>query len=118
MCIRDRVKSWFDGNVYVPGADADIPPHRKSPYGFIADWVSGVAVTAAILEFGTFPPDEFRDVFPANHYHHVYGNPRSEEGLRIGARYRRYFYPEEPQWVTSVWQRGHGATQRLSLIHI
>lgn len=110
---HERVKRWFDGNVYVPGADADIPTHRKSPYGFIADWVSGVAVTAAILEFGTFPPDEFRDVFPANHYHHVYGNPRSEEGLRVGARYRRYFYPEEPRWVTSVWQRGHGATQRM-----
>src|SRR5690606_36616065 len=69
---HERVKRWFDGSIYVPGTDADIPPHRKSPYGFISEWVPGVAVTAAILEFGTFPPDEFRDVFSANHYHHIH----------------------------------------------
>ncbi|MGH8249882.1 MAG: DUF2817 domain-containing protein [Steroidobacteraceae bacterium] len=110
---HERIQRWFERNVYVPGADADIPPHRKSPYGIIADWLPGVAVTAAILEFGTFPPDEYRDVFPANHYYHIYGNPRSEEGLRVGARYRRYFYPEEPSWMNSVWHRGHEATLRM-----
>lgn len=110
---RERVTRWFDGNVYVPGADADIPSHRRSPFGFIADWVPGVEVTAAILEFGTYPPDDYRDVFPANHYHHVYGDPRSDAALCVGARYRRYFYPEEPRWMDSVWRVGHDATRRL-----
>jgi hypothetical protein len=110
---HQRVRRWFDGDIYVPGADADIPPHARSPYGFIADWVPGVQVTAAILEFGTFPPDQYRDVFPANHYYHVYGDPRSEAGLRVGARYRHYLYPQEPQWFEPVWRRGRDAALRM-----
>ena len=103
---HERIRRWTGGSIYVPGDDADIPPHDKSPYGFIADWVAGVSVTAAILEFGTLDPDEHRDLFPANHHYHMYGNPMSEQGRRVGAQYRRYFYPEEPGWVESVWRRG------------
>jgi hypothetical protein len=110
---HERISSWFGGKIYVPGTDADIPTHRKSPFAFIADWVPGMAVTAAILEFGTFSPDDYRDVFPANHHHHVYGNPRSEEGLRVGARYRHYLYPEEPWWMDSVWRRGYEVSQNM-----
>lgn len=110
---RERVGRWFNGAIYVPGADADIPPHSKSPYGFIAEWVPELAVTAAILEFGTFPPDEFRDIFPANHYHHIYGDPRSEQAMRVGMRYRHYFYPEEPCWIDAVWQSGQDAIRRM-----
>jgi hypothetical protein len=110
---HERIRRWFDGDVYVPGDDADIPPHARSPYGFIEEWVPGIDVTAAIIEFGTFPPDDYRDVFPANHYHHVYGDPRSPDGLRVGERYRRYFYPDEPAWQTSVLRNGLAATRRM-----
>jgi hypothetical protein len=75
--------------------------------------VPGLQVTAAILEYGTFPPDQYRDVFPANHYYHVYGDPRSEAGLRVGARYRHYLYPQEPQWMDQVWHRGRDAVHRM-----
>lgn len=113
---HERLKAWMDGardtTFYVPGGDADIPAHSKSPYGFIADWVAGVKITAAILEFGTFDPEETRD-HHLNHYHHMFGDPRSEEGLRVGARYRRYFYPEEPKWMDSVWTRGLEVTRRM-----
>ena len=101
------------GDIYVPGDDADIPAHRKSPYGFIAGWVPGVDVTAAILEFGTFDPEDYRDVFPANHCHHLHGDPRSPEGLAVGARYRHYLYPEEPRWMELVWHKGADAVARM-----
>jgi hypothetical protein len=113
---HERVKRWMDGTpdatFYVPGGDADIPAHSKSPYGFIKEWVPGTEVTAAILEFGTFDPEETRD-HHLNHYHHMFGDPRSAEGLRIGARYRRYFYPEEPKWMESVWRGGLDVTRRM-----
>jgi hypothetical protein len=107
---QQRIRRWTRGPIYLPGGDADIPPHRKSPYGFIADWVAGVSVTAAILEFGTLDPNQHRELFPANHYYHVYGNPLSDEGRRVGAQYRRYCYPEEPGWIESVWRRGAEVT--------
>ena len=110
---HERIRRWFDGDVYVPGVDADIPSHTKSPYGFIEQWVPGVAVTAAILEFGTFPPDDYRDVFPANHYHHLHGDPLSAEGRHVGQRYRHYLYPQEPAWMASVWQRGLDTSRRM-----
>lgn len=110
---HERIRRWFEGDVYVPGADADIPSHARSPYAFVEQWVPGASVTAAILEFGTFPPDEYRDVFPANHYHHLYGDPLSAEGRRVAQRYRHYFYPEEPVWMGSVWQRGLDTTRRM-----
>jgi hypothetical protein len=104
---HERIKRWMGGTVYTPGMDADIPAHPKSPFGFIADWVPGVKVTAAILEYGTFPPEETRDVFPLNHYYHVYGDPRSPAGREVGKRYRRFCYPEEPKWMGLVWARGY-----------
>jgi hypothetical protein len=108
----ERVKRWMEGDIYTPGGDFDIPAHAKSPYGFIADWVPGVEITAAILEFGTFDPEETRD-HHLNHYFHLFGDPRSPEGRKVGARYRRYFYPEEPEWMEQVFTRGAEVTRRL-----
>ena len=110
---HERIRQWFDGDIYVPGGDFDIPAHAKSPYGFIAEWAPGVQVTAAIQEFGTFNPDDYRDIFPANHWHHVHGDPRSPEAVAIGARYRKYFYPEEARWMEMVWSKGADAAARM-----
>lgn len=109
---HERIRQWLDGDIYVPGGDFDIPAHSKSPYGFIADWLPQLKVTAAILEFGTYDPEETRD-FHLNHVYHLYGDPLSPQGRAIGARYRRYFYPEEPQWRESIWRRGLEVTQKM-----
>lgn len=102
-----RVSKWLDGEIYTPGGDADIPDHRaRLPFGWIEERIPGATVTAGILEFGTFPPEESRDCFPANHHYHVFGDPLSEEALSWGARYRRFSYPEEDAWMTAVLARG------------
>jgi hypothetical protein len=104
---HNRVAGWFDGDIYTPGADADIPDHRAQlPFQWIESRVPGASVTAAILEFGTFPPEESRDSFPANHYFHLFGDPLSAEGRQWGARYRRFSYPEEDEWKDAVFTRG------------
>src|SRR5262245_3012607 len=110
---HNRVAAWFDGDIYTPGSDADIPDHRTQlPFQWIESRVPGASVTAAILEFGTYPPEESRDCFPANHYFHLFGDPRSEEGREWAARYRRFSYPEEVPWEDAVLTRSRGVIAR------
>jgi hypothetical protein len=52
--------------------------------------VPSASVTAAILEFSTYPPEESRDCFPANHYFHLFGDPLSDEG-RMGRPVSAFF---------------------------
>jgi hypothetical protein len=103
----ERVRKWFDGQIYMPGADADTPPHHESPYAFIARLVPGLSVTASILEYGTFPPSETRDLFTTSLYYQYYGDPKSPEGVAVRKRVSRFCYPEEDGWKRSVWTRGH-----------
>lgn len=104
---HDRVAGWFDGNIYTPGADPDIPEHSgRRPYEWIRSRTASASVTAEILEFGTFDPAEIGEIFNANHHYHVYGDPLSADGLKWGRRYRRYCYPEEEAWKDRVLHRG------------
>jgi hypothetical protein len=102
----ERAKRWMHGDLYTPGADFDIPAHPRAPYSFLGERVPGLDPTAVILEFGTEPPDVTRDLFPANAYHHLFGDPRSEAARQVGARYRRFCYPETDEWKRAVWARG------------
>jgi len=108
----ERVRKWFDGAIYMPGADADTPAHPESPYAFIARLVPGLSVTASILEYGTFPPSETRDLFTTGLYYQLYGDPQSAEGIAIRKRVRRFCYPEEDGWKRGVWARGHEVVDR------
>jgi hypothetical protein len=104
---HDRVSAWFDGDIYTPGSDADIPDHRlQLPFEWISSKVPGARVTAEILEFGTFPPEEIGDTFYANHHYHVFGDPLCDEAREWARRYRRFSYPEEDDWRRMVWRRG------------
>jgi hypothetical protein len=107
-----RVSGWFGGEIYTPGSDADIPDHRvRLPFEWIEE-KTGAMVTAEILEFGTFPPEEIGDIFFANHHYHVFGDPLSDEGREWGRRYRRFCYPEEDDWKEMVWRRGREVMEK------
>jgi hypothetical protein len=110
---HSRVSEWFDNEIYTPGSDADIPDHLvQLPFEWIENQVDGARVTAEILEFGTFPPEEIGDSFFANHHYHVFGDPLSEEGKKWGRQYRRFCYPEEDDWKGMVWQRGREVIEK------
>ena len=77
-----RVSHWFSGDIFTPGSDPNIPGHStRLPFEWMEQRLAGVEVTAAILEFGTFPPEEIGEIFNANHHFHVFGDPLSKEGL-------------------------------------
>jgi hypothetical protein len=108
-----RVSDWFDGDIYTPGSDADIPSHlAQLPFEWIESKAPGARVTAEILEFGTFSPGEIGDIFYANHHYHVFGDPLCEEAREWGRRYRRFCYPEEDDWKRMVWRRGREVISR------
>jgi hypothetical protein len=109
----ERVRSWMGGSIYSPGSDADIPAHPAGPFRFIEQLIPGSEVTATIFEFGTEPPEVTRELFPANHYHHLFGDPRSTEAQAIGLRYRRFCYPETAAWKRAVWENGARAFERI-----
>jgi len=109
----ERAQRWMNGDLYTPGADFDIPAHPRPPYAFLGERIPGLEPTALILEFGTEPPDVTRDLFPANAYHHLFGDPRSEAARRVGARYRQFCYPETDEWKRAVWSRGVEVVQRV-----
>ena len=109
----ERVRHWMDGDLYTPGADFDIPAHPRPPYAFLGERIPGLEPTPLILEFGTEPPDVTRDLFPANAYHHLFGDPRSEAARQVGARYRRFCYPETDEWKRSVWRRAVDVVRRV-----
>ena len=101
-----RARRWITEDFYTPGGDDDIPAHARAPFQFIEGRIPGSEVTAVILEFGTESPEVTRDLFPANAYHHLYGDPRSDAARAVGSRYRKFCYPETDQWKSAVWARG------------
>jgi hypothetical protein len=109
----ERARRWMEGDLYTPGTDFDIPAHVRAPYSFLGERVPGLEPTALILEFGTEPPDVTRDLFPANAYHHLFGDPRSDAARQVGARYRRFCYPETDEWKRAVWTRGIEVVRRV-----
>jgi hypothetical protein len=111
---QDRVARWMEEPLYLPGNDADIPPHARSPYSRIAALRPGLEVTAAILEFGTLPADEIRELFLKSHHLHLYGDPLSEEGVGIRKAMRRFCYLEEDSWKRAVWPRGAAVARRMA----
>jgi hypothetical protein len=83
------------------------------PFDWIGEKLAGAQVNAAILEFGTFAPEEIGEIFNANHHFHVFGDPLSPEGREWGAKYRRYCYPDDETWKKRVLQRGLEVTETL-----
>jgi hypothetical protein len=109
-----RVSQWFSGDIFTPGSDPNIPSHSiRLPFEWMEQRLAGVQATAAILEFGTFPPEEIGEIFNANHHFHVFGDPLSKDGLAWGSRYRRFCYPETEEWKRKVWQRGREVIETL-----
>ncbi|MEO8453215.1 MAG: DUF2817 domain-containing protein [Gemmatimonadota bacterium] len=109
-----RLDAWFDGAIYRPGEDADIPPHEARPFGWVEEHVPGSTVTALILEFGTEPPEVTRDLFPASTHYHRYGDPRSLQARAVDVRVRRFCYPERHEWKKSVWAHGAAVARRTA----
>lgn len=66
----------------------------------------GAEVTAASIEFGTYPAVRMLRALRAENWLHHFGDPRSAEGVRIKAALHAAFVPDDPKWRASVCRQG------------
>ena len=63
-------------------------------------------VTAAILEFGTFPAITVLRAMQAENWLHHHGDTDHPRATAIKAEMRRAFYPDTADWKSQVWRQG------------
>lgn len=99
MCWGDRVRTtWYSESVSV-----DL---RGTVKLAIPEMLPQSEVTAASLEFGTFPPAEVFWALRAENWLHHRGGPDYSKREEIKAELLRVFYPNEDAWKQSVWTEG------------
>ncbi len=63
------------------------------------------AVSAIVLEFGTYPPFESLQALLDDHWLTHYGDIRSATGVEIKKRILEYHYPADPDWRQAIADR-------------
>lgn len=107
-----RAKAWFGPWIVAPnerdkGALADsYRVHGHTTEGYLRA-LPGAEVTAIVLEFGTYPPQESLPVMLEDHWLAVHGDASSPQGQEIRQRMLRLHYPLDPDWRQAVWDRAN-----------
>lgn len=98
---KDRmVRGWFDGDLW-PW------PEYLEFYDWVGELVPGADVVAVTLEAGTEqlgPTDQY--IFPLDVWIKTYGDRADPAAAPHLERYRRFFYPETPEWMRSSHAHG------------
>ena len=94
------VRGWFDGDLW-PW------PEYLEVYDWVGDVVPGADVVSVTLEAGTEqlgPADQY--IFPLDVWIKTYGDRTDPAAAAHLERYRRFFYPETPEWMRSTHAHG------------
>jgi polar amino acid transport system ATP-binding protein len=94
------VSDWFDGDLWPWSENLDT-------YQWVADVVPGAEVVAVTMEAGTEqlgPADQY--IFPLDVWIKNYGDRLDPAAAPHLERYRRFFYPETPEWMRSSLSHG------------
>jgi polar amino acid transport system ATP-binding protein len=98
---KDRmVRGWFDGDLW-PW------PEYLDFYGWVGELVPGADVVSVTMEAGTEqlgPADQY--IFPLDVWIKTYGDRNDPAAAPHLERYRRFFYPETPEWMRSTLAHG------------
>jgi polar amino acid transport system ATP-binding protein len=104
---QQLVSDWFDGDLW-PW------PEYLDFYGWVADVVPGADVIGITMEAGTEqlgPADQY--IFPLDVWIKTYGDRADPAAAPHLERYRRFFYPETPEWMRSTLAHGRRRWQPL-----
>jgi len=102
------VRSWFDGELW-PW------PEYLEFYDWVSEVVPGTDVVSVTMEAGTAqigPVDQY--IFPLDVWIKTYGDRDDPSAVPHLERYRRFFYPETPEWMRSV--HAHGSARWMPLL--
>ncbi|HSL74310.1 MAG TPA: DUF2817 domain-containing protein [Ilumatobacteraceae bacterium] len=101
------VHGWFDGDLW-PW------PEFVEHYDWVAEIVPGADVVSVTMEAGTEqlgPADQY--IFPLDVWIKTYGDRTAPAAAPHLERYRRFFYPETPDWMRSTLAHGRRRWQPL-----
>jgi hypothetical protein len=107
-CMRAR--QWFGPWTVTPnqrekGALADsYRVHGHTTEGYLRA-LPRAEVTAIVLEYGTYPPQDSLPVMLEDHWLTLHGDETIEAGREIKQRMLRLHYPQDPDWRQAVWDR-------------
>lgn len=107
-CLRAR--HWFGPWIVAPnqrekGALADsYRVHGHTTEGYVRA-MPRAEVTAIVLEYGTYPPQDSLPVMLEDHWLTLHGDETIEAGREIKQRMLRLHYPQDPDWRQAVWDR-------------
>jgi polar amino acid transport system ATP-binding protein len=101
------VHDWFAGDLW-PW------PEYLEHYDWVAEIVPGADVVGVTMEAGTEqlgPADQY--IFPLDVWIKTYGDRTDPAAVPHLERYRRFFYPETPEWMRSTLAHGRRRWQPL-----
>lgn len=106
--LDDRLaRAWFQDDLWPWG-------EGLQPYAWIAHLLPGTEIVGCTVEIGTEQLRPHQEIiFPLDCWLHHSGRRMAPEHERHVARYRRYFYPEEPEWMASAWTNGRRRLRQL-----
>lgn len=102
------VRGWFDGDLW-PW------PEYLEFYDWVGEVVPGADVLGVTVEAGTEqlgPADQY--IFPLDVWMKTYGDRTDPAAAPHLERYRRFFYPETPEWMRS--SHAHGRARWAPLL--
>jgi octopine/nopaline transport system ATP-binding protein len=105
---EQMVRSWFDGDLW------PWPEHLEF-YDWVAEVVPGADVASVTMEAGTEqlgPTEQY--IFPLDVWIKTYGDRNDPAAAPHLERYRRFFYPETPEWMRST--HAHGSARWAPLL--
>ena len=94
----ERVKSTKEGD----SVSADLDGTLKRA---ISRMLPETEITAASLEFGTYPPMEVFRAMRAENWLHYYASASHPQAEQIKTRFRRVFYPDTDDWKAMIWEQ-------------
>ena len=103
-------RQWFGPWTVTPnqrekGALADsYRVHGHTTEGYLRA-LPRAEVTAIVLEYGTYPPQDSLPVMLEDHWLTLHGDETIEAGREIKQRMLRLHYPQDPDWRQAVWDR-------------
>lgn len=101
------VRDWFDGDLW------PWPEHLEF-YDWVGELVPGADVVSVTMEAGTEqlgPADQY--IFPLDVWIKTYGDRSDPAATPHLERYRRFFYPETPEWMRSCHAHGRARWRPL-----
>lgn len=107
-----RARQWFGPWIVAPnqrdkGALTDsFRVHGHTTEGYLRA-MPQAEVTAIVLEYGTYPPQESLPVMLEDHWLTVHGEESSDVGREIKQRLLQLHYPKDPDWRQAVWDRSN-----------